>query len=218
MFKREVTVMKKRFLGRSSPCTTIIHFASVMCNEIKYCESKLEYDRLLTLEFDPTVRYYEAQPDPISYVRENGLTSRYTADVRVELTDGTYHIEEIKPYNESVKSEMLQKHALIRAQYGKSGIDFKIITNRDIYVGSSISNYRYLYRFLTEPIPPDLIRRFSEEFSIFCCSLIELQQEMKRLKYAPYELNLLMAHGYIQFNCQVKIDDNLEVFCDERTI
>ena len=210
--------MKKRFLGRTSPTSHIIYFSSVKCNELKFCESKLERDRLLMLEFDPTVRYYEAQPEHISYEGDNGRTTRFTTDLCVTLSNGTRHIEEIKPFKKSVKAEKLRKHALVRAKFEDSGLDFKIITERDIYVGALIPNYRLLYRFLTEPISPKLISRFTGDFTSFRCCLFKLRQEMKDRKYAPYELNLLMAHGYIQFNSQLKIDDNLEVFCDGRTI
>ena len=210
--------MKKRFLGSRSPSTKIIHFTSVKCKEINYCESKLEYDRLLTLEFDPTVKYFEAQPSPIPYVHDNGLVARYTSDVCVTLINNIRHIEEIKYFKESNKPRILRKHALIREQYEELGFDFKIITERDVYIGASIVNYRKLYRFLTEPISLDLIQRFTKEFPSFRCPLYQLRQEMRSRKYEPHELNLLMSRGYIQFNFQLEINDNLEVFCDERII
>ena len=210
--------MKKRFLGSRSPCSKIIHFTSVKCNEIKFCESKLEYDRLLALEFDPTVKFYEAQPSPIPYTHENGLVTRYTPDLCVTLINDIRHIEGIKPFKRSIEPHMLRKHALIKEQYSELGFDFKVITERDFDIGASIANYRKLYRFLTEPPSLDLIQRFTREFPSFRCSLHQLRQEMQCRKYEPHELNLLMAHGYVQFNFQLEINDNLEVFCNERTI
>lgn len=209
---------KQRFLGRRSPTSKVIHFPSVKCNELKFCESRLEYDCLLKLEFDSTVKYYEAQPEPIEYTRDNGKVVRYTPDLRVVLFDGSYSIQEVKPYKISIRPHILRKHALIASVYDDEGIPFKVVTEKDIRRGKSSENHLKLYRYLSEPIPNDAKKTLRDELSSFSGSLKELSDEMAQRGFAPYITRLLIAHGLVQFNFEDELNQATEVTCYEKAI
>ena len=210
--------MLKRFLGRRSPIAKVIHFSSVKCGALRYCESKLEYNRLLRLEFDPTVAYYEAQPDPFGYKRDDDRVFRYTPDVLIVEHGGYSYFEEIKPYEEYVKPDVRRKYAIIRSHLEDMGHEFRMVHEHDIYVGEMIPNYRRLYRFLGEPLDDELLARFRELLPSFHCTLLQLRQRLKELRFPSNSLNLLMAHGHIQFDHENKIDNQSEVYNHERII
>lgn len=203
--------MLKRKLVTRSKLTKIISFSSIKCGELMYCESTLERDRLLHLEFDNEVTYYEAQPDTFPYEMDSGRTSEYTPDICVHRGDQS-HIEEIKPDKLYQKPKTFRKYAAINRMFLMKGTDFRIITDVDIYSGYNVQNYLFLYRFLGEPIPHSLLNKFQSEFASFHCSLCEIRALLSEKKFPVYTSNLLLAHGYIKFNHKKPINPDLEVY------
>ena len=202
---------KQRFLGRRSPTSKIIHFPSVKCNELKYCESRLEYDRLLQLEFDKNVTYYEAQPDPIYYTNHNGRNVRYTPDLRVVASDGAFFFEEIKPYEKSIVPNTLRKHSLIASIYESDSISFKIVTEKDIYVGKRNENHRKLYRYLSEPISQPVKSALEDDLAEFCGPLCQLIEILSQRGYEAQVVMQLLAHSLLRFNIAEELTLNTEV-------
>jgi hypothetical protein len=211
----EVIMKKQRFLGRRSPNRRIIHFPSIKCNELKYCESRLEYDRLLQLEFDQSVAHYEAQPAPIHYTNDNGKEVRYTPDLLITALDRKVSIEEVKPYELSIKPRVKRKHALIASIYDDSDIPFHVVTEQDIYNGKSNDNHRKLYRYLSEPVSNEIKKVLSTDFKTFTGTIGLLKNELNRRAYPSYTAMLLLAHGYFQADLTHLINDLTEVATNE---
>lgn len=202
--------MLKRRLGTRSKLTKIISFSSIKCGELRYCESTLERDRLLHLEFDPQVTYYEAQPDTFRYEMDSGRSSEYTPDVRVYRGDAS-QIEEIKPDEIYRKPKVFAKYSAINRMFLMQSTDFRIVTDLDIYVGEAVSNYLLLYRFLGEPLSPALLDRFQSTLPSFHCSLAEIKALLSEKQFPIYAANMLLAHGHIEFDHKEPINADLEV-------
>ncbi|MGU3493956.1 Tn7 transposase TnsA N-terminal domain-containing protein [Xanthobacteraceae bacterium A53D] len=72
--------------------------------EIVY-ESTLERDLAYMLIADPSVRSFQEQPAPVSYIDDAGVRRSHTFDFRVELIDDSHHAVAVKPASRAERIE-----------------------------------------------------------------------------------------------------------------
>lgn len=115
-------------------------------------ESKLERDFYQKKEFDRTITSYEEQPIRFTGV-VNGKNISYTPDTQIYFRDGKPgQIVEIKYLEELEEkaAELEPRFTLAREHTRENGMDFVIVTEKEIYAGC-LENYRLIYRFTKPP-------------------------------------------------------------------
>jgi hypothetical protein len=171
--------MKIRYSGRKSPIAKVIHFSSKKWVQLRDCESKFEYACLPRLEFDPTITYYEALPDPYAYEHSDSRVMPDTSDECV-VEQGDYpYSEEVKPYELCAKSFVYRNCAITLSHIDNSDRDFHIVAEQGVYVDDVIPNYRRHYQFFGELLPAEYLARLGELLPSFCCSLLELRRRLE---------------------------------------
>lgn len=201
--------MLRRELERTSPVKCITTFPSVKCKRAFFCESKLEVDALLWLEFDDTISHYETQPTTYEYEMYERLR-RYTPDLRVHRGDISYLVE-IKPERQCLKPLLVEKHAVLKHFFAARRERFELMTDKDIYVGNAIANFRLLYPYRGEPMDAELLHRFQDTFPSRTMSWEELRSLMAEQHYPPAFAFRLLAYGYIDYDFLAPISNELEV-------
>ena len=89
--KRRVTqkkLSKRRDVSKLMSKSVNVFFGHKSEDDVTNLESPLEADFCYHLEYDQSVKSYQAQPLPISYFYD-GKYRTYTPDFKVTLTDGS---------------------------------------------------------------------------------------------------------------------------------
>lgn len=105
------------------------------------CESLLERDAMLTVEFSPGVVSYQEQPILIEY-EEDGKMRRYYPDLEVILKSGEIIHVEIKPALKLISVEMMSKFNAIKSHYDRIGRRFIILLDSQIRIEPRLSNLK----------------------------------------------------------------------------
>lgn len=116
------------------------------------CESRLEQEFYLKLEFDRTVRKYEEQPLVIKG-EVDGKKISYTPDCLVYYLDGKPNrLVEIKFQSELDEHDAnLEARLSLGRSYAKeNGLEFEVVTEVQIR-DAALDNYRLIYRFVKPP-------------------------------------------------------------------
>lgn len=127
-------------------------FPSVLNGRCIGCESRLEQEFYLKLEFDRAVRKYEEQPFKISG-EVDGKSISYTPDCLINYRDGRPdRFVEIKFQGELDKQdEDLEARLTLARNYAEeNGLVFDVVTDDHIR-DPALDNYRLIYRFAKPP-------------------------------------------------------------------
>lgn len=120
------------------------------------CESMLEGDVVLLLEYSPGVLSYQEQPALINYSDGEKIRA-YFPDFEALLSDGSLVHLEIKPSTKLSKPTIAAKYRAIATHYKHTPIQFRIVTELECQREPLRSNLRrlcYLRTKLTaEPLP-----------------------------------------------------------------
>lgn len=108
------------------------------------CDSKLEEDHCLLLEYLPKVVRYRTQPFTLSLTDNQ----TYTPDVLIEKEDGSYSVVEVKVSATLEHPEIRKKLSIVKTIFEKSNISFLVITEKEIHKKSNHENRKELYRHL----------------------------------------------------------------------
>jgi hypothetical protein len=133
-----------RQLGRGRPGKHIVHFPSLKNEGVIVCESRLEADFCLWLEYDKNVATYRPQPDPARLV-VNESRVRYTPDFLSTSLTGAEKLWEIKPRGVYQWPAYLRKMAEASTHYRAQGRDFELVTDVVIRRDPHLRNLRWLY-------------------------------------------------------------------------
>jgi len=202
--------MKKKELKRRHWHQPTLHFSSQKNRNVQWCESKLEQDYLLYLEFDEEVARYQSQPLSFVYHNDKGLLSRYTPDVLVERVGGTLVFVEVKPF--SRLNRHLRRHfsSLNLRIHGRYNVPLLVVTDDQFRTGLAIDNMRYLYTFrkmsLEKTVPPRLLAELPSRVQLG--TLREIASEYGCPPSIPF---LLMAHGIMDFDMTKPLQDELQL-------
>ncbi|MDO6620148.1 Tn7 transposase TnsA N-terminal domain-containing protein [Shewanella sp. 6_MG-2023] len=139
--------MKQRKLNRYSKVLSRIHFHSKKNDSIRYCDSELEAERLLMLEFDKNVVAYNTQPHSFSYT-VNKKVYRYTPDIIISHKQKGIYFEEVKPLSKLENDKNRNKFNLLKMLFWDGlGMVLETVTDEDIHHVYTIANYKKLYGF-----------------------------------------------------------------------
>ncbi|MCO6413236.1 MAG: TnsA endonuclease N-terminal domain-containing protein [Thiogranum sp.] len=144
--------MKTKELSRYRWARQTINFFSKKNNRSIWCESHLERDAMLRLEFDDTVVGYNGQPISFVYRTQAGPEARYTPDLLIERVDGSFTFQEVKPAQYANCPEFRDKIARLRMHIRhRHNASLEVVTDVEIRVGEMIDNLNLLYRYKNLP-------------------------------------------------------------------
>lgn len=129
--------------GRGIRC----YFPSRKMGRMISCESLLERDAALILEMSPNILGYEEQPVHIYYYDE-GEIKHYIPDFEVYLRNGEIAHIEVKPSRKLAQLDLVKRFASIRRHYSEIGMEFRILTEKDLRVEPFLSNLNRLFQHL----------------------------------------------------------------------
>ena len=192
--------MKPKALPKGMWSKSIHYFYSLKNQCYCWCESMLERDALLVMEFDDDIAAYKTQPISIQYKDLQGNIRRYTPDYLFKRkSDGEFGFREVK-MAEFVSENLNKKVALINRRLRRDyGSELKIITDREIRVGYTVANLKVLYsyrRICIDPSDTDrILRGLPREFKygdlISFAKMLDLKNTMPLA---------LLAHGVLSFD------------------
>lgn len=111
------------------------------------CESLLERDAALYLEMSPEIVRYEEQPANI-YYEDEGEIKHYIPDFEAHLANGEIAHIEVKPSRKIAQLDLAKKYASIRRHYSEIGMEFRILTEKDVRLEPFLSNLNRLFQHL----------------------------------------------------------------------
>lgn len=190
-----------RKLEKTSRVKPTIAFYSYLNSAMMFCESKLEMDGLMKLEFDETVESYVTQPASYAY-RFNGRLTRYTPDVLVKYKDGRYVFVEIKPFAKTQSERFIAKFNRLTLMFNDViGHPFELWTCRDIRKAKRIPNLEQLYVFLNESLDDDinlLVLKDLNKVPNICVSRVE--DVVAEYGQSPHYAWSMIAHQLFTFS------------------
>lgn len=133
-----------RGLRKGGPGKQIVHFPSLKNEGVVVCESKLEADFCLWMEYSEKVISYQPQPERFEFVMDGGVYS-YTPDFLANLFTGQKAYWEVK--HESIKSDhdYLEKFSMARQHVASRGCKLELATSAAIQKKPQIDTLRMLY-------------------------------------------------------------------------
>jgi len=145
---RLLNILQREFPS-SSRVRPIIWFPSLKNAQSMYCDSKLERDYLIHLEFDESVERYVTQPLSIAYLSERDKPTRYTPDLLIKYVDSNRIYGEVKPFSRTQSHGFLRKISWLNDILSNSqDTPLKVITCKDFKGDKMILNKRMLYQYL----------------------------------------------------------------------
>jgi len=106
------------------------------------CESLLEADFCIHLEYLPNVMTYQAQPFTITFA-ESSL--RYTPDFLATLADGSQVVWEVKSDAGGRDLRWQNRRAAIQALFSRNGINFEYVEQHQFHDPITMHNLHVLY-------------------------------------------------------------------------
>lgn len=146
-FENSRTVEPSRTLKKGKYGKHIVHFPSLKNRKVVVCESELEADFCIWLEYAENVVEYAPQPGTFSFALE-GAPTRYTPDFQITYDTGEIRYIEVKPdhiFEDAGYLRKIDEFKRIAAQHGYS---FALVTERDIRVQPKLRNLQNLYNRL----------------------------------------------------------------------
>jgi len=190
-----------RKLEKTSRVKPTIAFYSYLNSAMMFCESKLEMDALMKLEFDDSVESYVTQPTSYAY-RVNGRLTRYTPDILVKYKDGHFVFVEVKPFARTQSERFIAKHNRLVQMFNDTiGHPFELWTCRDIRKAKRIPNFEQLYVFLNENLDEDINQRVLKDLhkvSNICVS--DVEDTVAEYGQSPHYAWTMVAYKFFTFN------------------
>lgn len=125
-------------------------------NRMVECESMLEGDIALLLEFSPGVLSYQEQPELIQYWDGEQMRAYYP-DFEALLVDGSRIHLEGKSSRKLTRQRVADKYRAIATHYQNTAVQFRIVTELDCQREPLRSNLRRLNylrtKLMGEPLP-----------------------------------------------------------------
>ena len=106
------------------------------------CESRLEADHCLQMEYDDEIAHYRTQPLTIDI----GKNQTYTPDCVLCSHHDDYICREIKISGKLESQSLQERLSRIRLILADAGVGFEIVTEKRICVEPDIQNKKFLYR------------------------------------------------------------------------
>ena len=133
-----------RKLGKGRPGKQIVHFPSLKNQGVVVCESRLEADFCLWLEYDKDVVSYRPQPETVSLIVDDEA-HWYTPDVLATSFTGATKMWEVKPQGVYRWPAYLRKMVAAHEYFARRRQDFELVTDQVIRCQPRLRNLRWLY-------------------------------------------------------------------------
>jgi hypothetical protein len=146
-FENSRTVEPSRSLKKGKYGKHIVHFPSLKNRKVVVCESELEADFCVWLEYEANVVEYAPQPGTFSLALE-GAPSRYTPDFQITYDTGEIRYIEVKPDHIFQDAGYLRKIDEFKRIAEQHGYSFGLVTERDIRIQPKLRNLQNLYNRL----------------------------------------------------------------------
>jgi hypothetical protein len=204
-------MQRQRKLLKTSRIMNITHFYSVKNRKAMYCESKLERDAMLVLEFDCKVKAYVSQPLSITYVL-NDKEIRYTPDILVQTINDDYYFIEVKSFDAFQLVKNIQKFAYLQSHFReKYQRELQLVSCRDIYIDAQISNLDSLYRFKKFSVTRESLALFNELPSVIDSTFYQqLCSDTNKSRFNNFMT--LVAHSFFTFDVTKNLEFHQSVF------
>ena len=174
-------------------------------------ESLLERDCIYLFEFDDAISSFSEQPFKITYHIKNKAYS-YTPDFQVIYKIGKVVVFEVKPQTiwDKIKENETKYAKYIAANKYciANGLEFRILTDKEVYSGRLINNIKFLFGYSRVNVPASIklsIRNLLIENGTMSISQIlsclKIQDESDNSTNYKYILALLYSK-YIKTNME----------------
>ncbi len=120
----------------------VIFFPSSKNNALMPCESRLEAENCLAMEFDQSVQNYRSQPFTI---RLSGKET-YTPDSVQKCRQGNFSFREVKFSGSLESQKLIERLAKIKLILSSANYRFEVLTEQDLHNYPENENRKYLYR------------------------------------------------------------------------
>lgn len=206
--------MSRKQLQQYAWAKPTINFYSVKNQCSMWCESYLERDSLLRLEFQPEVSAYTTQPISFVYKDWAGDDRRYTPDQLVRI-DEKYKFGEVK--RDVVANSASFREAFSHLQMhsiGRYQAPLELVVESDIRHGEYINNLKKLYGYKAVSLSHLGSLKLKQIFGSDCifAELIDFANSKKLSPVIPFAL---LAQD--RFRCDLSLALNeqtvLEIAC-----
>jgi hypothetical protein len=115
-------------------------------NTVFTVESSLEFDTCFHLEYSPSVKFYEAQPEGF-YYEFVGRRCPYTPDFRIVDQNDSASFLEVKPSDKVADPDFLQRFPLKQQRAIELSSPLKLVTEKQIRIDPILGNLKLLHRY-----------------------------------------------------------------------
>lgn len=121
-------------------------FRSLKNNKTLFSMSELEQNMFLLFEFDKQVVRYDSQALRVQY-QFRGRKRSYTPDIVAKYADGSFKSFEVKPAYKLSQPDIKAKFKVLTKHFIENeGHPLSFLTEKDIYEGAQLSNFKEMYR------------------------------------------------------------------------
>ncbi|MFT9597475.1 TnsA endonuclease N-terminal domain-containing protein [Mesobacillus sp.] len=177
-------------------------------------ESTLERDYLKIAEFDSMITYISSQPISITYLFE-GKEKTYFPDFLIKTRDFKEYLVEVKPESKKYLSENQIKFQAGMSYAKENGIEFRILSEKDIRKGFLLENLDLLTDSRFEYTDVKIMNRMLDELrkSPGGITIGSFRQIMK-MEQGEFILNLY----YLIYSQKIKADLEREPITNQSLI
>jgi len=198
-----------RKINKGRTGTRINFLPSLKNKAMMPCESRLEADSCLELEFNQSVVAYRVQPFTIQI----SAKETYTPDSIHRDTLGGYTVREVK-VSSKLKDEILIKRlARICNIFINIGIGFEVKTETDLQCDPESINRKYLYRSSHFPINDFVKNRALKILKIIGkTTLLEFRKSLSQHNIDPVVAEKLLFLGLVEYDCTKSLTPMSEIW------
>jgi len=177
-------------------------------------ESTLERDYLKIAEFDSMITYISAQPISITYLFE-GKEKTYFPDFLIKTRDFREYLVEVKPESKKYLSENQIKFQVGMSYAKENGIEFRILSEKDIRKGFLLENLDLLTDSRFEYTDVKIMNRMLDELRKSPGGItIGSFRQIMRMEQGEFILNLY----YLIYSQKIKADLEREPITNQSLI
>ncbi len=185
--------------------------ASLIASGIVVCESALERDAYLHLEFDPKVRTYRVQPYTIEYDTHPKLKT--FPDAEVIGSDGRWTIIQIK-MKATYEKHLSKPHFRNEGSLFRSlGWNYRVLTEREIRIEPRLKNLKLMHRYRDLDMPAPLVAEMVELVrSRIGVTILQIVQALRHLDVHLVNVVSLVAQRLLWIDLDKPIGDDTMVY------
>ena len=137
------TLKPSKPLVFGKPCK-LVTFVASRKNQVSIgCETLLEADFCIHLEYQPAIASYQSQPFTICFSESK---TRYTPDFLATLVDGDQIVYEVKSCAGARNRRWQTRRAVLEQLFSRNGLRFECVEERQFCQPVQIHNLRTLYQ------------------------------------------------------------------------